>query len=121
MICECTFVHVPYPEAPYFESDKDASDIILAYTSGEEVTFYFKNNESGGYTPGTYMITTPMYISLERYMPSKVIEGVPTIPSFGLATASNNMHTVPYDFSSGYLSTAKIAQNGKLHIEVYYD
>lgn len=121
MICECTFVHVPYPEAPYFESDRDASDIVSAYTSGEEVIFYFKNNESGGYTPETYTVTTPMYISLERYTPSKLIEGVSTIPSFGITTASYDMHTVPGDLYAGYLSTARIAQNGKLHIEIYYD
>lgn len=121
MVCEFNFVD-PGNNIPYFESVDDASSIIAAFTSGKHVVFYLNNNTSGGYSPRSYLVPAPFYVTLQRYYPEKIEEYSGTHgPAFGIRTGSWGLTTMPESLYVEYLTTISIAQNGKLHIEVYVD
>lgn len=123
MVCEFNFVD-PENDTPYFESVDDASSIISAFTSGKHVVFYLKNNTSGShdYSPWSYMVPAPFYITLHRYYPQETNQyGETHGPAFGVHTGNYGMTTLPARLYVEYLTTISIAQNGKLHIEIYVD
>lgn len=130
-VFEFNFVYEPddpeYYNA-YFESVDDASDIIGAYTSGNNVIFKINADESNGYTPHSFGMFTPAYCKLVKYFPERLVDGTLVRPSFGInaSQTSTDMywddeHNRENYTSIGNMSTTTIASNGKLKIGIYYD
>ena len=130
-VFEFNFVYEPdgpeYHNA-YFESVDDASDIISAYTSGNNVIFKINANESNEFTPYSFNVFPPTYCKLVKYFPERLVDGALVRPSFGIYTSQINTEMYRDDehdrnnyISVGSMSTAIIKSNGKLEIGIYYD
>ena len=103
----------------YFKSADDVSEIIAAYTAGDNVVFKLNDNESDDATARSFGICVPTYVELIRYFPSRVINNTLIEPQFGVDC--NLFVTEQYDCYMSNMSSAEIDSDGKLRFYIYYD